>query len=252
MDADNTLLITRSEVARILKIEECMTAVEEAFMLQALGKVQAPKILGVHAEEGAYHIKAGLMKYFVAKSNANFPGNPKKYGIPTIQGVIVVCDIHNGKMLALMDSIEISIIRTGAATGIAAKYLAKQNAKTATICGCGNQGVISLKALLRVRQLEKVYVYDIDSVKKKEFAHSFSEESISIIPIDDLPKASIQSDIIITCTPSKKPFLNKADVKPGTFIAAVGSDNEDKQELESSLIAISKLVVDSTEQCATI
>ncbi|HEV8513698.1 MAG TPA: ornithine cyclodeaminase family protein [Cyclobacteriaceae bacterium] len=252
MNSLDTLLLTRSEVARILKIEECMNAVEEAFKKQALGKVQTPKILGVHAEDGAYHIKAGLMNYFVVKSNANFPGNPKKHGLPTIQGVIAVCDIHNGRILALMDSIEISIIRTGAATGIAAKYLAKQNAKAATICGCGNQGIISLKALLKVRQLNKVYVYDIDSTKKIEFAESFSRESISITPVDDLRSATLQSDIIVTCTPSKKPFLNKEDVKPGAFIAAVGSDNEDKQELEPSLLAVSKLVTDLTDQCATI
>ena len=62
----------------------------------------------------------------------------------------------------------------------------------------------------------------------------------------------LQSDIIVTCTPSKKPFLNKEDVRPGTFIAAVGSDNEDKQELEPSLLAVSKLVTDLTDQCATI
>lgn len=252
MNSVDTLLITRSEVASILKIEECMNAVEEAFRLQALGKIQTPKILGVHAAEGAYHIKAGLMKYFVVKSNANFPHNPKKYDLPTIQGVIAVCDIHNGRMLALMDSIEISVIRTGAATGIAAKYLSKPNSKTATICGCGNQGVISLKALLKVQQLEKVFVYDIDSAKKNEFANSFSGESISITPVNNLSTATRQSDIIVTCTPSKKPFLNKEDVKPGTFIAAVGSDNEDKQELEPSLLSDSKLVTDLTEQCASI
>lgn len=164
----------------------------------------------------------------------------------------MVCDIHNGRMLALMDSIEISIIRTGAATGIAAKYLAKQNAKSATICGWGNQGIISLKALLKVRPLDKVFAYDIDSTKRNEFAKSFSQEFISITPVDDLRSATLQSDIIVTCTPSKKSFLNKEDIKPGAFIAAVGSDNEDKQELEPSLLAVSKLVTDLTDQCAAI
>jgi alanine dehydrogenase len=253
MNSNETLLIIRSEVARILKIEECMAAVEEAFKLQAEGKALPPKILGIHAEHGGFHIKAGLMNYFVAKTNANFPGNTKNYGLPTIQGVIVVCDINNGKMLALMDSIEITIIRTGAATGVAAKYLARQDAKIATICGCGNQGVISLKALLKVRQLEKVFAYDVDEERKNKFAKELTKEfSIPITPVNDFKVATKQSDIIITCTPSKKPFLNKEDVKPGTFIAAVGADSEDKQELEPSLLATSKLVVDLTEQSVSI
>ena len=106
---------------------------------------------------------------------------------------------------------------------------------------------------MQVRRLETVYAYDIDSDQSKRFASELSKElNVSILPIDDFRKASQQSDIIITCTPSKKPFLFLEDVRAGTFIAAVGSDNEDKQELEPSLLAISKLVVDSTEQCATI
>lgn len=257
MNPQGTLLITRHEVASILKIEECMDAVEEAFKLHAEGKALPPKILGIHVQNGGFHIKAGIMHlghhYFVSKTNANFPGNMKNNSLPTIQGVIVVCDADNGRMLALMDSIEITIIRTGAATGVGAKYLARQDAKIATICGCGNQGRVSLQAVLKVRQLEMVYVYDIDQSRKRKFAKELAEElHISVEPVDDLGKAVRQSDICVTCTPSKEPFLNKEDVKPGTFIAAVGADSEDKQELQPSLVASSKLVVDLIEQSATI
>ena len=241
-----------------------MEAVEKAFKLQAEGKAVPPKILGLHVQNGGFHIKAGVMavrnhaegpgrNYFVAKTNANFPDNMKNNGLPTIQGVIVVCDADNGKVLALMDSMEITIIRTGAATGVAAKYLARHDAKIATICGCGNQGRISLKAILNVRQLETVYVYDIDPSQKRKFAKELVDEfNISMVAVDDLRMAVRQSDIIVTCTPSKQPFLNKEDVKPGTFIAAVGADSEDKQELEPSLLASGKLVVDLIEQSASI
>jgi alanine dehydrogenase len=264
MSLQETLLITRHEVADLLKIENCMDAVENAFKLQAEGKALPPKILGLHVHDGGFHIKAGVMSvrtpsedhgqhYFVAKTNANFPNNMKNNALPTIQGVIVVCDADNGRLLALMDSIEITIIRTGAATGVAAKYLARHDAKIATICGCGNQGRISLKAILTVRQLEMVYVYDIDQRQKHKFAKELAEElNVSIVPVDDLGMAVRQSDICVTCTPSKKPFLNKEDVKPGTFVAAVGADSEDKQELQSSLLASSKLVVDLLEQSASI
>jgi alanine dehydrogenase len=234
-----------------------MDAVENAFKLHAEGKALTPKIMGLHVPSGSFHIKAGVMdmerSYFVAKVNANFPGNIKDHGLPTIQGVIVVCDASNGQLLALIDSIEITIIRTGAATGVATKYLAKQNAKIATVCGCGNQGTISLRAILAVRRLETIYAYDIDPAQKFKFAKEMGAAlNVPVIPIDNLGFAVSQSDICVTCTTSKTPFLNKEDVSPGTFIAAVGADSEDKQELQSSLLTSGKLVVDLLEQSATI
>ena len=139
MGLRETLVLKRRDVAELLNIDECITGVEQAFKLHAEGKALPPKVLGIHSENGGFHIKAGILGYekiyFVAKVNANFPGNLKQYGIPTIQGIIVVCDGKNGRLLALMDSIEITIIRTGAATAVAAKYLAPPNAKVATICG---------------------------------------------------------------------------------------------------------------------
>ena len=234
-----------------------MRAVENAFDLYAKGQVTAPKILGIHINNGGFHIKAGVLTlertYFAAKTNSNFPDNRKQHGLPTIQGVIIVCDGDNGRPLALMDSMEITIIRTGAATGVAAKYLAKADAKTITICGCGNQGMISLKAIMKVRQPEKVYAFDIDKDQAEKFCKNFSEK-ISIIPlaINELKTALRQSEIVVTCTTSKQPFILTEDIMPGTFIAAVGADSEDKQEIESRLIASNKLVVDLAEQCAGI
>jgi alanine dehydrogenase len=257
INSTDTLLLTRRNVAQLLSIEECIAAVEQAFKLYGSGKALAPGVLGIYAKDGGFHIKAGILSlsrnYFVAKINANFPGNNKKYGLPTIQGVIAVCDGENGRLLALTDSIEITIIRTGAATAVAAKWLAKEKAKTATICGSGNQGRISLRAVMKVRPLEKVFVFDIDEIKAQQFAWDLSEElGISIEAVNDLKEAAMQSDICITCTPSKKYFLRREYISPGTFIAAVGADSEDKQEIEPSLLISGKIVTDITVQSATI
>lgn len=257
MEKADTLLLTRRDVANLLTINECMDAVENAFGLYANGKMMSPKVSGIHVNNGGFHIKAGVLAsdkiYFAAKTNANFPNNSIQHGLPTIQGVIVVCDGRNGRLLVLMDSIEITILRTGAATGIAAKYLALPDAKVATICGCGNQGKISLKALLEVRKLEKIYAFDIDPIQAEKFAQEFSNE-IKVISItaNDLHDALIQSHICVTCTPSKNPFIHAEDIMPGTFIAAVGSDNEEKQELFPDLVANNKIVVDIAVQSATI
>jgi alanine dehydrogenase len=253
--SSDTVLLKRNEVASLLGIDECMDAVERAFKMRAIGEAAAPGILGIHTTDGGFHIKAGILhlqrQYFVAKINANFPMNPKCHGLPTIQGVIAVSDASNGKLLALMDAMEITTLRTGAATGVAAKYLARADAKTATIIGCGNQGKISLRALMKIRELERVYVNDIDPLIAKRFVKELGKEfPISIEAIEQIDPAIRESDICVTCTPSKKYFLKRESVMPGTFIAAVGSDNEDKQELDPRLLAENKVVVDSLEQTA--
>ena len=257
MTPDGTLLLKRREIANLLSIEECMNAVEQAFKSHAEGKTVPPGVLGIHVRDGGFHIKAGCLQlsknYFAAKTNANFPQNEKQFGLPLIQGVIVLCDADNGRPLALMDSIEITIIRTGAATGIAAKYLARTAASVATICGCGNQGRISLKALSRVRELSRVYAWDIDQDEAVRFANNLSREfGVNVRPVSDLAAAVGASDICVTCTPSRKYFLKREYVSPGTFIAAVGADSEDKQEIDPALMASNKVVVDLLEQCDTI
>ena len=253
METQDTLFLTRSDVSSLLSIEECMDAVENVFGLYAKGRISPPKVLALHNDHGGIHIKAGIGKYFVAKLNANFPENSKRYSLPTIQGVIVLNDAENGRLLALFDSIELTIVRTGAATGIAAKWLSNDVLSTVTICGCGNQGSISLKAILKVRTVERVFAFDLDENQIARLKAEFADE-VKIIPtsIYELPAALQKSNIVVTCTTSKKPFVHKDNILPGTFVAAVGADNEDKQEIFSSLIASNKLVTDFTDQCASI
>jgi len=254
--AKGTLLLTGQDVRSLLSLDECIMAVEGAFRLYGEGKTAAPGILGIHAREGGFHIKAGLLQlgrnYFAAKVNANFPGNGTRLGLPTIQGVIVLSDAENGRPLAVMDSMEITSLRTGAATAVAAKHLARKNSRVATICGCGNQGRIQLRALVNVLRLEKAYAYDMLGERASRFANELSAAlRIEVTAVTDLSHAVRQSDVCITCTPSRRYFLQRQDVRPGTFIAAIGADNPEKQELEPALMADSKIVVDMLEQCAT-
>jgi ornithine cyclodeaminase/alanine dehydrogenase-like protein (mu-crystallin family) len=138
-----TLLFSRSDVERLLTPDECIAAVENAFRQHGLGKTQPPGILGLHAEDGGFHIKAALLTldraYFAAKTNTNFPHNGTRHALPTIQGVVVLCDAVTGQPLAVMDSIAITALRTAATTAVAASYLARKNSKAALICGCGQQ-----------------------------------------------------------------------------------------------------------------
>src|SRR5215211_5723761 len=163
MKPKGTLLLKKHEVAALLGIDECIAAIERVFRLQGEGKTTPPGVLGLHARDGGFHIKAGWLElsrpYFAAKTNANFPQNVKRFGLPLIQGVILLCDAENGYPLAVMDSIEITIQRTGAATAVAARHLARPDSKVVTIAGCGNQGRISLRALRQVLPIEKALSY---------------------------------------------------------------------------------------------
>ena len=125
----------------MLSLHECIKAVERAFRWQGEGKLPPSGILGANAGDGGLHVKTAILtadrSYLVAKLNTNFPENRMRFGLPTIQGLIVLYDAENGRALAILDSIEITIKRTAAATAVAAKYLARKNFPVATICGCG-------------------------------------------------------------------------------------------------------------------
>jgi len=252
---ESTLLLTRSDVAALLTIDDYIASIERVFKLYGEGKTGAPGILGVHAPNGGFHIKAGMLdldqSFFAAKINANFPQNATRFGLPLIQGVIVLCNAENGLPLAVMDSIEITIQRTGAATAVAAKYLARKESKSLTVCGCGNQGRISVQAISKVFPIDTVFAFDIDSNRAAEFAEEVSHD-FQVIVTDDVNSAVSKSDLIVTCTPSNKYFLGCESVRAGTFIAAVGADNESKQELDPSLLAENTTIVDVLDQSASI
>ena len=132
-----TLVLTRGDVADLLPMDACIEAVEHAFRLHGEGRADPPGILGVRVHDGGFHIKAGILdlgrRYFAAKTNANFPQNPSRWGLPTIQGVVLLADADRGSPLALMDSAEITALRTGAATAVAARYLARAAAAVAAV-----------------------------------------------------------------------------------------------------------------------
>ena len=254
-----TLILNRSEVAALLDLDTCIAAVESSFRLHAHGLSLAPGVLGVPAAGGGFHIKAAGLRgidggraWFVTKVNGNFAGNAER-GLPRIQGVIVLCDGDDGTPLAIMDSIEITRVRTAAATAVAARHLARRDARVATICGCGVQGRAQLEALTRVVALEEAHAYDRDFQIAASFAAAMSAAlKIPVRATTDLAAAVRRSQICVTATPSREWFLARSWVAPGTFIAAVGADSEDKRELDPALLAAGTIVVDILAQCATI
>jgi ornithine cyclodeaminase/alanine dehydrogenase len=218
MIANGTLLLSRGEVERLLSIPVCIDAVENVFRLQGEGRIPAPGILAVKTAHGGLHVKAGLLpgenRYIVAKLNSNFPRNRAKYDLPTIQGLVVLYDGENGRPLAVLDSIDITIKRTAAASAVAAKYLARPGSSVATLCGCGQQARVQLRALCAVLP-RRIYVFDLDPSAAQNFAVNLSGElHLEIESIRDLGPALQQSDLCITCTTANKFFVRKEEIIP--------------------------------------
>ena len=247
------LLLSRSEITSLLAFPEYVEAVEQAFRLHAQGCALEPALAHVDADDGEFHIKAGGLRgatpYFALKVTGGFFHNRARYGMPNIQGLIVLSRADNGLPLAAMDSIEITIQRTGATTAVAARLLARPDSHVATVCGCGNQGRVQLRALRHALPIDRAFAWSRQAEKARSFADEMSRElGIEVTAAGGLADALAQSDVCVTCTPARSPFLRRADVPPGMFVAAVGADSPDKQELDAELVAASTVVADLREQ----
>ena len=254
---DPMRFLFRSHLENLLDVRSCVTAVEDAFRRRGAGQLSPSGVLGIHANGGAFHTKAALLElsrpYFAAKINANFPSNPSSHSLPTIQGVLVLFDAANGRVLAAMDSMTITTLRTAAASAVAARYLARPEAHTAAFIGCGVQARAHVAAIATVRDLQLALVFDIDKKKAEHFAGEMRMlHTFDVRATDDVHHATAASDIVVTTTSSTKAFIGTGDISPGAFIAAVGADNEHKQEIDIALLAASAVVVDDLDQCATI
>jgi ornithine cyclodeaminase/alanine dehydrogenase len=249
-----TLLLTRKEISALLRFSDYFEAVEAAFRAHAENHSMSHGLLHLDSRGGEFHVKGGGLQlakmYFAFKINGGFYQNTRLRGLPNIIGTIALCDGESGYPLAIMDSGEITRQRTAAAAAVAAKQLARSDAETVTICGCGTQGQAQLFAMKWLLPLRKAYAFDVDAGQRERFAAKLSQElEIPVEPVNEPGPAVRESDVAVTCTPSRQPYLKPADVRPGTFIAAMGADSPEKQELDTSVLAASKLVVDILAQC---
>lgn len=252
-----TKLLTKSDISAVLSMSDCVEAVEAAFLAHARGETIPPGVLGTHVEGGGFHVKTAGMKtsraYYVAKVNANFPDNPRLRDLPTVQGALLLYDAGDGRLLAVMDSAEITRLRTAAASAVAARHMSRKNSEVLTICGCGLQGRAHVDAMMAVRAIRKVLAWDLHPEAAAAFAREVgTTRNVSVTVIDTPAAGAKQSDIVVTCTASRQAFLSLSDLRKGAFVAAVGADSDTKRELASDLLTGATVVADVREQCATI
>lgn len=247
-------ILTQADIAGLMRPADYIEAVEAGFRAAKQGKAHSPPPMHLPAQGGGFHAKGASYDngrpYFALKLNGNFPGNPTSNGLPTIQGAILLADASNGSLLAILDSAEVTVQRTAAATALAARYLARSDSAVMCIAGCGDQALPQLTALKEVLPLRRCLAFDLDEDKAAECARTASAAlGIECEVASELNRAALLSDVIVTVTSAREPILKLEDVRPGTFIAAVGTDSPDKQEIAPALMAAATVVVDVLEQC---
>jgi len=247
------LILTKMDLEKVLGMREVMEVVEGAFAQLAKGTVKMPlrTIIGVDKYKGfIFYMPAYLegSDALAVKIVSLYEENLEKYSLPTIFATIQLNDPETGMPLALMEGGYITAMRTGAASGVATKYLARRSSRVVGIIGTGIQARTQLRAVLEARNVEKVFVYDAVAGRAREYAEEMSERlGVNIIPVSSAEKAVKEADILIIATTAKEPVLNGNWLQPGTHINAIGWMGRNARELDSNTIKRAKLVVDSKE-----
>lgn len=250
------LILNQKEVEKIVPLKEIkkvIDAVERAFLDYGMEKVQMPAKLYLYFPE--YHGDLRVMPSFSqnlkmagTKIVNVHPQNPK-IGLKTVMAVIILNDAKNGLPLVLMDGTYITGMRTGAASAVATKYLARTEAETLGVVGAGYQSIFQIAAIIKVRNIKEIFVYDILESKIRKLAKILKREKIEIKKAKTI-KEAVGQDIVITATPANEPIVKKEWILPGTHINAIGADAKDKEELEPEIFKIAKIVVDDWKQAS--
>jgi ornithine cyclodeaminase/alanine dehydrogenase len=180
-----------------------------------------------------------------------FKENPKSYNLPTTLGKVLLQDDNTGDVICIMDGGYLTAMRTGAVSGCAIEYLAKEKAETVGLFGTGVQGMTQLWAACVARPtIKKCKVYDVRKSVSEEFAQKMSKKLNIEVEVADSAEDTVKSaDIILTATTSATPIFHGKWVKPGTHISGIGSHSPGTRELDGDTILNSKVICDQINAC---
>ena len=249
--------LSKADIGRLLDLDRTVDAVAEAFSAFQEGKCLIAPVVNLHMDHvhGELHIKAAYVESLSLISTKlihAFYDNPRKYRLPTGMGLLVLADGLTGRPLAVMDSSQITFLRTGASGALGIRYLAREDSRVAALVGAGVNGRMQLRGLRLARPVEEIRVYDLDAGAAASCAAEMSAElAVPVRACASLREAVRGADILITCTPSRTPFIHKDWIEPGMHINAIGADGNGKQELEADVFVGAKVVVDHAGQCVS-
>ena len=256
-----TTVLKLDEIKRLLDIPQLIREIEAGFVLYSEGRVTVPPVGFLHFDEppGDVHIKYGYVfgdEYYVLKMASGFYNNPE-LGLPVGDGLILVLSQKTGELeLILLDKCWLTDMRTAAAGAVAAKHLAAQEIHHIGIVGTGVQARLQLEILRDVVDCKSCFIWGRDPAKvqimmedlrARDSVQAWGLEIKAAVDLDDLVS---HCNLIVTATSARSPLIRAEQVRKGTHITAMGSDDHGKQELEAELLAKADLVVaDSVSQC---
>jgi alanine dehydrogenase len=259
MEAFKTLILNDEEVKSLLSMRDVIDAVEVAFREKGLGRVQMPPKVYIFFDKYSGDLRT--MPSYLEEIDVSavkvvnvHPENRGRYNLPTVMATVILVDPKSGFPLAIMSGTAITDMRTGAAGGIAAKYLARRNSKVLGLIGAGAQARTQLTALLEVfRSLDEVRVWSRSKDRREEFIEEMSVKYgglVEMFSVGSVEEAVRGADIVVTATPSRTPLVMDNWVSPGAHFNCIGADAPGKEELDPSILKRAKIVVDDWEQAA--
>jgi len=249
-------VLNMKEVKQILSMSNVLGLVEKAFKERGLKHVQMPpkSYLFFQKFSGDLRVMPAYLERLDevgVKLVSVHPGNPSKYGLPTVLATIVLFDPETGTLISLMDGTRITAMRTAAASGVAVKYLARKDARVLGIIGSGYQSTFQLDALNKVMKIESVKIFDVIEKEAENLAviarEKFGLNARMVATAEDAVRGS---DVLVTVTPTRTPVVKSEWVTEGMHINTIGADAPGKEELEAGILKRAKIVIDDWEQAS--
>ena len=249
----NLLYLSKETIKKILTIEEAIPAVREAFIQLSSGKVEVP--LRLHLDipqfDGVELIKpvySPLTKKIGIKVISLYKNNAIKK-LPYSHALMLLLDAESGIPLAIMDADYLTVVRTAAASGLATQLLARKEASTVAIFGAGPQGAAQVRAMIAVRPISHVYIFDPDPQKARKLGNNISSSFTVDVKVSSTPHSLQECDIICTATTSSVPVFLESQISPGVHINGIGSFKPHHHEIPAETVKRSRLFVDQREAC---
>ena len=242
----NLTILNNDEVAELITVSECIPIIENLF--KNLDNSYMPPKTYLNIPNGDFRAMPAVVDNTAGIKwcgvHMDDTGTKRKVNI---FAKVLINDINTGELLAIMDGEALTAIRTAAVTGVATKYLAPTNSKIAAFIGCGNQTKRQIEAVLAVRDIEQICLYDLDPARADALAKQFDNAYV----YSDLQRCLRQADIVTTLTPSRKGFIPFNFIRNKAHINAVGADAKGKRELDISVLNhLGIIVYDEWEQCS--
>jgi alanine dehydrogenase len=247
------LLLNKDQVVSVLDMKDCVEALDAAFTELAEGTAVLPLRNNIAPPKGLnLYMPADLekMNALACKVVSIYKENPTEYSLPTVMGTVLLQDSITGQVVCIMDGGYLTAVRTGAVSGLATKYLARQDeGQVAGIYGAGIQAEMQVWGVVEAGNISSAVVYDVLPEAASAFAAKWGEKLGIPIEVAATPEAILETDVICTATTSATPLFDGAAVKPGTHINGIGSHSPGARELDTEIIKRSLLVADSREAC---